>query len=549
LLFTVFLAGGSCNLAEGPEYGKGILTLLLPEAPVRGTAAQNQAALSRSVISDTDRALLSYKFTVTGPGERQTLKARGSGITLSLEAGRWTIEVAAYDPGNPSVLVGSGSLEITVAAGQTISVRIPMKLDPAYEAGLTAIYIHNEEDLRRVAAGDFDISGRVSFYLERDIVLTQPWTPIGSLDPFFSTNDNPFKAVFDGQGHSITISAFSAEALDGMSLGLFGGTEGAVIKNTTIVYDNLTAISSYSNPLLLQCLGGLAGFAYDTTVSGVHVRGAIQFTADSLSAGGLIGLAGSFLNAYTHVENCSFTGNLEVNGDRGAIAGGILGAHDDGNDGAIIETSYAAGKINAASQPGVAYAGGILGKGGGIIRNCYVAAVVGASAPSNEAYAGGIAGLTQEGTVSKCYARGSVAVTGTGDNYVGGIAGISYEDMNTTTIEYCAALNDNISGVSPRGLNWIAGSDSGTSTISPFATYTSNYRPSGGTLNGATNTGNGGNGSSHPLADFKAPGTVYGTGALNWDFSADGHWKWIDGYDYPVLAWQASPPLDPTTLP
>jgi hypothetical protein len=143
-----------------------------------------------------------------------------------------------------------------------------------------------------------------------------------------------------------------------------------------------------------------------------------------------------------------------------------------------------------------------------------------------------------------------VAVTGTGDNYAGGIAGSSYEDTITTTIEYCAALNDNISGASPRGLNWIAGDDSKALPITPSATYTKNYRPSDGTLNGATNPGNGGL-DTYLLADFKGPtvGTVYGTGALNWNFNPGGHWKFLPGYDYPVLAWQASPPLDPTTLP
>jgi hypothetical protein len=77
-----------------------------------------------------------------------------------------------------------------------------MTVDPAYEAGLTNIYIHNEAELRRAAAGDFAIDGSIQFYLERDIVLTQPWTAIGN-------NGTPFEAVFDGNGHSITINSFN----------------------------------------------------------------------------------------------------------------------------------------------------------------------------------------------------------------------------------------------------------------------------------------------------------------------------------------------------
>jgi hypothetical protein len=54
-----------------------------------------------------------------------------------------------------------------------------MSVDPAYEAALTEIYIHNEAELRRIGAA---VNGLAindpsrTFYLEKDIVLTPPWT-------------------------------------------------------------------------------------------------------------------------------------------------------------------------------------------------------------------------------------------------------------------------------------------------------------------------------------------------------------------------------------
>jgi hypothetical protein len=41
------------------------------------------------------------------------------------------------------------------------------------------------------------------------------------------------------------------------------------------------------------------------------------------------------------------------------------------------------------------------------------------------------------------------------------------------------------------------------------------------------------------LNDFKSSG-IYTT--AGWDFGTGGDWKFISGYDLPVLSWQTSPP-------
>jgi hypothetical protein len=36
---------------------------------------------------------------------------------------------------------------------------------------------------------------------------------------------------------------------------------------------------------------------------------------------------------------------------------------------------------------------------------------------------------------------------------------------------------------------------------------------------------------------------------VDWNFTTGtGDWKWLSGYDYPVLRWQTRPPLDPASL-
>jgi hypothetical protein len=456
-----------------------------------------------------------------------------------------------------------------------------MELEAAYEASLTEIYIHNEEDLRRVAAGGFAIDGSVKFYLERDIVLSRPWTPIGG-------DTAPFKAEFNGNGKTVTINAFTDASLSGEYLGFFGCTDGAEIKNLRVhcnlgtgaplaltvpfgsegvfyvgalagsAEDSLFENVSVSGSIKVTSavtnrieLGGIAG-SYEFTTSGAirssHVRADLSAVEQqgNVEIGGVVGSAGGVVSGTRTIEECSFTGTLQGKG-AGVNAGGIAGSNAVNS---AITACYASGVIIAEADD-YAYAGGIAGFNIDRIERCYAWADVhtlGNVSGTDGANAGGIAGYLGAGTdgiLSQCYALGQVVAAGPANKkYVGGIAGYNYEGA----IEYCAALNGDIShpGTSAGfSLNWIAGNDSGTSV----ETYTSNYRPSDGASIDSTSSGViGGNGIDYARAAFERPtvGTVYGSGKLDWDFATD--WKWIDGYDYPVLAWQTRAPADLATL-
>jgi hypothetical protein len=436
-----------------------------------------------------------------------------------------------------------------------------MKVDPAYEGLLTKIYIHTEEDLRRVADGDFDISGGIEFYLERDIVLTRPWTPIGD-------STTPFGSDFYGNGHTITIHSFSDDALNSMYLGLFGDTNGANIRNLTIVYNNLTAASSYSGA---QWVGGLAGFATNTSINGVHVKGTIRYTAsDNLHIGGLVGSAGdnSGLSADTTIATSSFTGTVTGNTPTsGCEAGGIAGSMDDAeitacfvegrikaeavvsNVGGItggmnssfssIKKSYAVGIAESVTAASYSNAGGIAGISSGIIENCYAWAEVSSNSTYEET-AGGIAG-TNQGTISTCHAAGTVQSKGNNPTtYIGGIAGNS----NSGLVNSCMAL---VSEVDAGFLANLTTRDGHKIACTSFpGNLTGNFVQANMQVKNYTLTPNDTrDGTSKPLADFKSS-SFYTTSGVNWDFSNT--WKFLSGYDYPVLNWQNRAPANPSSF-
>jgi hypothetical protein len=443
-----------------------------------------------------------------------------------------------------------------------------MTVDPAYEMTLTEIYIHSEKDLRRVAEGIASgaFPAATDFWLENDIYLTQPWTPIGD-------DTTPFTKNFNGQNHTITINSFDLNSLTDPHreyLGIFGMLNyNAKIKDLNIVCNvgnvefpvvithsvddiYVGAVAGWVDSSRIEnvtvsgiialdiqgntssYIGGIAGLNYNpSAISSCHVRATIR--ADSLSHIRIGGLAGEMGTLGATIEKSSFTGEVVGYSDSTAhiYAGGIVGYASLGS--AI--SCYATGEVSAFGD--TAYAGGIAGQGS-IIQNCYAWADV-FSYGDNWSYAGGIVGQIMSGcVVSKCYSRGNISVSG---NYLatmsgGGIAGLNY----LGTIEYCAALNGVIDSGYSTNLHGIAGK------LDTICYFTSNYAASdisvqqnGGWTANADLDGD----ITYARADFINGGGFDWADAttVNWNFTpGTGDWKWLSGYDYPVLQWQTSPP-------
>jgi hypothetical protein len=581
--------------------GEGTLTLLLPSS-----AAPEDP--SRSVLPNVFIATLVYRLTITGPGGSRTLETSGGGTTLTLAAGNWTIQVRAYDPVDLSSPIGSGNAAVTVIAGRNSFVKVPMQVDPAYEAGLDAIYLHSEADLRRIGAvNGLDISDpNRTFYLEDDIILTQPWTPIGS-------PGDPFKAVFDGQDHSITVRSFSGPVLDGNAayLGFFAFVEDASIKDTTVEYEfgggvdmrtgaGTTYYDGYAGGVAGRAyntsfeniqvegdfsvefdgmsgirVGGIVGKADDVTITGCRITGTISGTSTNyLAIGGIAGMTNntfpgekisgsSFTGTITgyspgnadvggivgyfqgEITACFVEGYITVDADHPSV-GGIAGTVGNSN----INKSYVVGKIEGPATGFQSDTGGIAGRFmDGTIENCYAWVDVSSSSVYNTVYSsgeenvGGIAGVNQGGTISKCYAMGTVKANGQNYIYVGGIAG---KADTYAVISGCMALIEVLDG----------GSSTYTKTVYAIGRRTSgnfseNYSWDGISIINRDNSSNLGiadqDGEQKPSADFKSS-VLYAT--AGWNFPGD--WKFLpagSGYPYPVLSWQTEPPADPATLP
>jgi hypothetical protein len=370
-----------------------------------------------------------------------------------------------------------------------------MKIDPTYEANLQNIYIHNEDELRRIGAAVNGLhmnSGR-TFHLANDITIDGSWTPIGD-------DLNRFQANFDGYGHTIRINGFDPAVQNEWHLGLFGCVDGANITNLGIAV-NFGSLGSpvTTSTTLPQCIGGLAGGLENSTVENVTVRGSICFDQTGGSDGLYIGgIAGSINNST--IKSCRV----------------------------IDAVIY--GKSNVSSSTG-GIASCADGAGTSTIENCYSRVPVTAFSGSlNVSCAGGIIGDLGNSTitVSKCYTAelGSAKVIATGssgDNYAGGIAGRA---GTGSTIRYCVAVVDVAGGPTTAGR--LSGSDS--------INILDNYVTTGTTL-----TGSGGVSSAdgtkilgdYPITDFR--GSVHEgryTG-LTWNFSTI--WTWSSGSDYPVL--------------
>ena len=242
--------------------------------------------------------------------------------------------------------------------------------------------IQNVDDLKKLAEkvnGGEAYEGK-HFKLTANIDLkNEEWPPIGTLQ---GEEVRPFQGTFDGDGYQITNLKISN---GGQYAGLFGHTEGAVIKSCNVT-------------------GKINGYNY---------------------TGGIVGYA----DANTKILNCSFQGNVKGKGEG---RGGIVGYMSGGGE---VSGCFVTGTVTGDKE-----VGGIAGYGVGTIKNCYALANVTATATATATgvNAGGIAGYAYGVTIENCYYSGEVSAK----NYAGGIAGTAWRG----TIPNCVSLAESVSG-------------------------------------------------------------------------------------------------------
>ena len=244
-----------------------------------------------------------------------------------------------------------------------------------------------------------------NFVLKADIDLgNQDWTPIG-------TSANPYKGVFDGNGHKISNLVVSGGSES--NKGLFGVTHDGEIKNLTI--EN-ACVSGRLN------IGVVAGQPYTTKYTNITVKGHVE--VNGLAYVG--GVGGK--NAYADWTN------VTVNVD---------------------ETSY----VDAYSiENGTAYrtyVGGVVGfngEGGHSFKNI----TSNINVKGSTCDVGGLFGIAHyNNKFENCVCTGNVEIYAAEEaeeaQEIGGIAGV-WHNENGTSVEFAncvfdGALSTNIEGV------------------------------------------------------------------------------------------------------
>jgi hypothetical protein len=394
LLFAAVLCGISCSLPEEPGAGTesrvntaaGTLILRLPPA-----LPETKADVARHVLSGTVFNRLKYRVTLTGPGPAQTVDPveGGTSITLSLQAGIWTIRAEAYDPDDPvapGVTAGYGEATVNIIAGQGVSQKIGIDLDSSYKDTLLMdVYIRNEADLRRYL--DNNIITGVTIHLENDINVTG--SPIENL-----------YGTLDGHGHTITLNISD----DAQYAGLFENNYGT-IKNLKLTG---AVTGTYSRSWEVAA-GAVAACNYSGAIKNVVSTVTVSVTqtgSGNTWAGGIAGENGGT------IEDCSSGGDvyLDKTGGSGTPgAGGIAGRNYDG----IINRCYAYGNIS--STGGSDYTGGIVGtnwnsSATATISNCAAlnSKVYNTSTSIN--YQGRVAGYNNGGTLTNNHAYADMQI-------------------------------------------------------------------------------------------------------------------------------------------
>lgn len=285
------------------------------------------------------------------------------------------------------------------------------------------------------------------------------WVPIGDWD----YSSNVFFGTFDGNGKAISglfINRGSIEYSDS-SVGLFGYTSSAVIKNVVLLEVDVTGWSY---------VGGLVGMADYSVITGSSVTGTVSCSYEVV--GGIVGenYEGTVVDSYSQAD-------VTIADENGLIAGGLVGENYRGS----IENCYSTGSVSAPDSMvgGLvgwnhwgpitgSYATGAVSGGynvGGLVGDNNFGTITGSYATGDvsgsQKYIGGLVGSHSGATnlnnfIKNSYARGSVS----GSDYVGGLIGESSYGI----IENCYATGlINTAGVYKGGL---AGRNTGTFTAS-----------------------------------------------------------------------------------
>lgn len=263
------------------------------------------------------------------------------------------------------------------------------------------------------------------YYIEKDVVLTRAWTPIG-------TKEQPFNGKFE-MAPNKTIYNLIIEDCGTQYYGLFGylGTKADIsrinVRGIDINLDDAQEETIY--------VGVIAGYSSAEkfnliTKTAIYVNGDDATTANRLNVenkknvymGSIVGYIASYSGGFGNshgsvnmsIKNCS--GKLVIGGVAGYSAGFIVNSSYSGV-GFGSNASFL-NVINANNDKAQSiYIGGVVGQNLGLVAESEFDATINTSSQAN-AYSGGIVGYN-EGMVRHSVALGNI----NGGYYAGGLVG------------------------------------------------------------------------------------------------------------------------------
>ena len=302
------------------------------------------------------------------------------------------------------------------------------------------VEISNADELaafaERVNGGEFDLNA----VLTDDIDMSEldGWTAIGDWGGVSGTFEARYTGHFDGQGHSITGFKFTSTH---NYYGIFGVVAaGGIVENFTV-----------SGKMTLDYkTGGVVGYTKETTATVRNIHSDMEIVCTGVtSAQRPGGIVGSAVNGTTVVENCTFSGIINVGGRTGNI-GGIVG-YVNNNAAAIVNITNCLfyGEIKNGNANG--QCGGIIGYNNGgtvTVKNCLSIGTITTGSGNDGMFIGQLNGSNTTFT-NNYYVGDNVNGTGSGKSAKGS-APVKVTETQLASGEVCFLLNESVNG----GTNW-----------------------------------------------------------------------------------------------
>lgn len=216
-------------------------------------------------------------------------------------------------------------------------VDFPLQDASAANSASNPYLITTAEDLEALAS-IVNTGSRLGGYYKQsaDITLTNEHTAIGN-----SSNTSSFRGVYDGDNK--VIKGLLINQPEATYQGLFGRAKNATITNVIIENCDITA---------KKYVGGICGYAGETTISNCKVSGAIK-TADGVDGMYHGGIAGYISDK--PISSCVNTASVKGNNSKSQYYGGIVGE---------VSWTNITDCFNAGIVEGTLYVGSIVGSNG-----------------------------------------------------------------------------------------------------------------------------------------------------------------------------------------